>query len=82
MVVGFFCLASGSDLQYFLAVPHLWYSILRNITRPFFGVCLIRILFALGLFTHSGLLFKVGIQRDTEIIAHEIPIFNGIASLK
>ena len=43
--------------------------------------CLFRILFALG-FTHSGLLFKAGIQRDTEIIAHEIPIFNGIASLK
>ena len=47
---GFFCLASGSDLQYYLAVPHLWYSILRNITRPFFGVCLFRILFALGFY--------------------------------
>lgn len=38
--------------------------------------------FRFRVFTHSGLLFKAGIQRDIEIIAHEIPIFNGIASLK
>ena len=41
-----------------------------------------RMPFPLQVFTHSGLLFKAGIQRDTEIIAHEIPIFNGITSLK
>ena len=42
---GSFAWLRAATWNIFLAAPRLWYSILRNITRPFFGVCLFRFRF-------------------------------------